>query len=75
VQTFDTRAQTFRSPKQMGLSTDIALQHFSAKHSGLYLYVGRILRPIWNVRCIKQEIICCSKIVVSDITNDYYVLK
>jgi len=74
VQTFDTRAQAFRSPTQMGLSTDIALQHFSAKHSGLYLYVGRILRPIWNVRCIKQETIC-SKIVVSDITNDYYVLK
>jgi len=63
VQTFDTRAQAFRSPTQMGLSTDIALQHFSAKHSGLYLYVGRILRPIWNVRCIKQEIICCKTVV------------
>lgn len=50
----------------MGLSTDISLQHFSAKHSGLYLYVGRILRPIWNVRCIKQEMIS-NKNVVSDI--------
>lgn len=55
---FDSRAQAFRSPAQMGLgTTDIALQHFSAKHSGLYLYVGRILRPIWNIRCIKQEIL------------------
>lgn len=51
---------------QMGLTTDISLQHFSAKHSGLYLYVGRILRPIWNIRCIKQETIS-NRSVVSDI--------
>lgn len=57
VPTFDSRTQAFRTHGQMGLSTDVALQHFSAKHSGLYLYVGRILRPIWNVRCIKQEIV------------------
>ncbi|XP_014476453.1 PREDICTED: nuclear pore complex protein Nup155 isoform X3 [Dinoponera quadriceps] len=55
--TFDSRTQAFRSHAQMGLTTDVALQHFSAKHSGLYLYVGRILRPIWNIRCIKQEIV------------------
>lgn len=66
VPSFDSRAQSFRPPTQMGLSTDIGLQHFSAKHSGLYLYVGRILRPIWNVRCIKQETIS-NKSVVSDI--------
>lgn len=52
---FDSRTQNFRSHAQVGISTDIALQQFSAKHSGLYLYIGRILRPIWNVRCIKQE--------------------
>jgi len=64
---FDSRVQSFRSPTQIGgLTTDIGLQHFSAKHSGLYLYVGRILRPIWNVRCIKQETIG-NKSVVSDI--------
>ncbi|XP_020280588.1 nuclear pore complex protein Nup155 [Pseudomyrmex gracilis] len=57
VPPFDSRTQVFRPSAQMGLSTDIALQHFSAKHSGLYLYVGRILRPIWNIRCIKQETI------------------
>lgn len=63
VPSFDSRAQAFRSPTQMGLSTDIGLQHFSAKHSGLYLYVGRILRPIWNVRCIKQETISNKNVV------------
>lgn len=57
VPNFDSRTQPFRSHTQMGLNTDVALQHFSAKHSGLYLYVGRILRPIWNIRCIKQEMV------------------
>jgi len=56
-----------------GLTTDIGLQHFSAKHSGLYLYVGRILRPIWNVRCIKQETIG-NKSVVSDIREKLLLL-
>ncbi|XP_018403107.1 PREDICTED: nuclear pore complex protein Nup155 [Cyphomyrmex costatus] len=65
--TFDSRVQSFRSPTQMGLTTDISLQHFSAKHSGLYLYVGRILRPIWNVRCIKQETISNKSVISSTV--------
>lgn len=40
---------------QTGPNVDAALQHFTAKHGGLYLYIGRILRPIWSLRCIKQE--------------------
>jgi len=73
--TFDSRVQSFRSPTQMGLTTDISLQHFSAKHSGLYLYVGRILRPLWNVRCIKQETIS-NKNVVSNFREKllFYVI-
>ncbi|XP_029678395.1 nuclear pore complex protein Nup155 isoform X1 [Formica exsecta] len=68
VPPFDSRAQAFRSPAQMGLgTTDIALQHFSAKHSGLYLYVGRILRPIWNIRCIKQEMINNKNVISSTV--------
>ncbi|XP_011350490.1 nuclear pore complex protein Nup155 isoform X3 [Ooceraea biroi] len=67
VQPFDARAQAFRSSAQMGLGTDLALQHFSAKHNGLYLYVGRILRPIWNVRCIKQEIISNKSVISSTV--------
>ncbi|RZC41057.1 nuclear pore complex protein Nup155 [Asbolus verrucosus] len=27
---------------------------FSSKHNGLYLYLGRILRSIWNRRCIEK---------------------
>lgn len=25
---------------------------YSAKHNGLYIYVGRILSTIWNLRCV-----------------------
>ncbi|KAG9437559.1 nuclear pore complex protein [Apis mellifera carnica] len=57
VPNYDLRLQAFRPHAPVGLNTDISLQQFSAKHNGLYLYVGRILRPIWNMRCIKQEII------------------
>ncbi|XP_003693542.1 nuclear pore complex protein Nup154 isoform X1 [Apis florea] len=57
VPNYDLRLQGFRPHAPVGLNTDISLQQFSAKHNGLYLYVGRILRPIWNMRCIKQEII------------------
>ncbi|XP_012285460.1 nuclear pore complex protein Nup155 [Orussus abietinus] len=55
IHEFDPRGQQSRTHAQIGLTTDLTLQQFSAKHGGLYLYVGRILRPIWNVRCIKQE--------------------
>ena len=51
----DSRSPMFRSQQQTGVCTDLALQQFSGKHGGLYLYVGRLLRPIWNIRCIKQE--------------------
>ncbi|CAH0559339.1 unnamed protein product [Brassicogethes aeneus] len=27
---------------------------FSSKHNGLYLYLGRILRPVWNRRCVNK---------------------
>lgn len=28
---------------------------FSAKHNGLYIYVGRILSPIWNLKCVSKS--------------------
>lgn len=28
---------------------------FSAKHNGLYIYVGRILSPIWNLKCVVKS--------------------
>ncbi|XP_023943990.2 nuclear pore complex protein Nup154 [Bicyclus anynana] len=30
-------------------------QEFSAKHNGLYIYVGRILYPIWNLKCVTKS--------------------
>lgn len=54
MQGLESRSPIFRS-QQMGISTDLSLQQFSGKHGGLYLYVGRLLRPFWNLRCIKQE--------------------
>ncbi|XP_014205239.1 nuclear pore complex protein Nup155 [Copidosoma floridanum] len=66
VSCFDNRTQLFQRtpqqqpqqqqqtfPQQSGPSAD--LQQFSSKHGGLYLYIGRILRPVWSLRCIKQE--------------------
>ncbi|XP_069365133.1 nuclear pore complex protein Nup154 [Maniola hyperantus] len=29
---------------------------YSAKHNGLYIYVGRILCPIWNLKCVTKSI-------------------
>ncbi|XP_034940368.1 nuclear pore complex protein Nup155 [Chelonus insularis] len=57
VTSFDPRLGMYRSPHQPHTMNETGLQEFSAKHGGLYLYVGRILRPIWNIRCIKQEIV------------------
>lgn len=25
---------------------------YTAKHNGLYIYIGRILAPIWNLKCV-----------------------
>ncbi|XP_024941469.1 nuclear pore complex protein Nup154 isoform X2 [Cephus cinctus] len=55
IHAFDSSLHAIRPFTQSGLTLDQSLQQFSAKHDGLYLYVGRIFRPIWNVRCIKQD--------------------
>ncbi|EEZ97868.2 nuclear pore complex protein Nup154 [Tribolium castaneum] len=45
---------------------------FSAKHNGLYLYFGRILRPIWNRKCIEKLCLDGKNIVnASTITSDH----
>lgn len=28
---------------------------YSARHCGLYIYVGRILTSIWNLKCVSQS--------------------
>ncbi|XP_044758799.1 nuclear pore complex protein Nup155 [Coccinella septempunctata] len=30
---------------------------FSSKHNGLYLYFGRILRPVWSRNCVRQVVL------------------
>ncbi|XP_036320971.1 nuclear pore complex protein Nup154 [Rhagoletis pomonella] len=39
---------------------------YSAKHDGLYLYVARLLRPIWKKRCVDTNL--CSTVTQSDCT-------
>lgn len=29
---------------------------FSARHNALYLYVARLMRPIWKLRCLKNNL-------------------
>lgn len=53
------------SPKQsptFEISSPFVL---SAKHNGLYLYLGRILRPIWNKCCVQKMAVDPVKIYVS----------
>lgn len=29
---------------------------YSSKHNGLYLFVSRLLRPLWNIKAVNTEI-------------------
>lgn len=48
------------APIQQTVSTpdngNYAAVQFSAKHDGLYIYVGRIVRPIWQMKCVTKSI-------------------
>lgn len=48
---FPGNNSTFQQSQQM----DLFNLKYSAKHGGLYLHVSRILRPIWNRKCINAE--------------------
>lgn len=48
---FPGNNSTFQQSQQM----DLFSLKYSAKHGGLYLHVSRILRPIWNRKCINAE--------------------
>ncbi|XP_051175538.1 nuclear pore complex protein Nup154 isoform X2 [Leptopilina boulardi] len=69
MQGLESRSPIFRS-QQMGISTDLSLQQFSGKHGGLYLYVGRLLRPFWNLRCIKQETVNSKCQILSTVSSN-----
>lgn len=40
---------------------------YSAKHNGFYIYVGRILSPIWNLKCVTMSQTPDNKEFVSNI--------
>ncbi|XP_059616313.1 nuclear pore complex protein Nup154 [Phlebotomus argentipes] len=51
---------------------------YSAKHTGLYLHVSRLLRPIWRRRCLQQSTLFTSSITLQDcgqILSDLYAIK
>lgn len=48
---------------------------FSAKHNGLYLYVCRILRPIWNICCVDRVLIDGKKVFVSILFDNIIKFK
>ncbi|XP_026329328.1 nuclear pore complex protein Nup154 [Hyposmocoma kahamanoa] len=44
---------------------------YSPKHNGLYIYVGRILAPIWNLRCVATSMTPDKKeFMVSRVTGE-----
>lgn len=48
---------------------------FSAKHNGLYIYVGRILSPIWNLKCVTKSLTPDNKEFVSMEYGNYNKTK
>lgn len=55
---------------------DINTVAYSPKHDALYVYVARLLRPIWNMRCCDENL--NSKLTQLDckyILEDLYSLK
>ncbi|XP_048479675.1 nuclear pore complex protein Nup154 [Plutella xylostella] len=43
---------------------------FSAKHNGLYIYVGRILAPIWNLKCVSKSVSDSKEFMSSTVTGE-----
>ncbi|XP_055921871.1 nuclear pore complex protein Nup154 [Eupeodes corollae] len=55
---------------------DMASIIYSAKHDGLYIYVARLIRPIWKKRCVDSNL--CSTLTQEDCTlilEDLYAIK
>ncbi|CRK98832.1 CLUMA_CG012077, isoform A [Clunio marinus] len=70
--TFQSSSQQ-QQPQQM----DICNLKYSAKHGGLYLHIARILRPIWNRKCIDTKNLT-STITIHDcnqILNDLFGIR
>lgn len=58
------------SPQSTGF--DIGSPYtLSAKHNGLYLYLGRILRPVWMRRCVEKVLLDLRTAVVSIFSDSF----
>ncbi|KAH8397600.1 hypothetical protein KR215_001922, partial [Drosophila sulfurigaster] len=45
-------------------SNDNSMLKYSAKHDGLYMFVSRMLRPIWKLHCVDENL--CSRLTITD---------
>lgn len=45
---------------------------YSPKHTGLYLHLSRILRPIWSLNCVQKVTVDSKKTYVSQIYKILY---
>lgn len=69
---FPGNNSSFMQQQQM----DLYNLKYSAKHGGLYLHVGRILRPIWYHRCVDRNF--ASSISIQDcnqILSDLFAVR
>lgn len=69
---FPGNNSSFMQQQQM----DLYNLKYSAKHGGLYLHVGRILRPIWYHRCVDRSF--ASSISIQDcnqILSDLFAVR
>lgn len=66
----------FQSPQHQQQFPDTANLNYSAKHTGLYLHLARLMRPIFNRKCIDLNL--NSTITVQDcaqVLDDLFVVK
>lgn len=41
---------------QQQMDPNLPMPEFTAKHNGLYMYVGRIVSPIWFAKCVSKSL-------------------
>ncbi|XP_061397239.1 nuclear pore complex protein Nup154 [Musca vetustissima] len=55
---------------------DINVVVYSSKHDSLYIYVARLLRPIWKTRCVDEKLNSkLSQVDCTVILEDLYAVK
>lgn len=54
---FNTSMTSFinNQPNITNLPFESTSVQYSSKHNGLYLFVSRLLRPLWNIKAVNME--------------------